>query len=72
MPVGLVGDERIGPEHRRQSLTGVARLFPHRRQLFHVARHMTGVPGEKYRFHIWEVLVKRGPPDAGGRSVPAW
>jgi hypothetical protein len=65
VPVGLMRDERVGLQHRLESLASVAGVVSGFGQLLEVAGDLPFVPGQQDRFDVWEVLVQRRPSDAG-------
>ncbi len=52
VPVGLVGDERVGLQHSFEPLASVASLVPEFGEIFEVAGDLTFVPGEQDRFDV--------------------
>jgi hypothetical protein len=63
--LAVVGDERVGLQHRFESLASFASLLPECGEMFEVAGDVTFVPGDQDRLDVWEVLVQRRTPDAG-------
>jgi hypothetical protein len=64
----LIGNERVGLEHRFELLTRVDRLFPDLGERFEAACDLTVVTGDQDRFDACEVLVQRRKYDAGLRG----
>ena len=62
--VMLVHDQRVGLQDRLEPLAGVTGVVPDLGELGEVLGDLAFVPGEQDRFHIREVLVRRGPADA--------
>ncbi len=63
--LAVVGDERVGLEHRFEPLASVAGKVAEFGEMFEVAGDVTLVPGEQDRFDVWEVLIQRRTSDAG-------
>ena len=61
-----VGDQREGVQHGGEPLTRIAGVVACLDQLVQVVADLALVPGHEDRFNIGEVLVQRGPSDAGG------
>jgi len=70
--VMFVDDQCIGLQHRLEPRASVTSPVPDLGELCEVAGDLALVPGEKDRFHVREVLVQRGPADAGVASQVRW
>jgi hypothetical protein len=55
----VVGDERVGLQHRLEPLARVAGLVAEFGELGRVGGDLAFVPGNQDRFDVWEVLVER-------------
>ena len=62
----VVGDERVSLQHGLEPLASVAGLVAEFGKLSKVSGDLAFVPGNQDRLDVWEVLVQRGPSDAGG------
>ena len=59
----LVMNERVGLEHSRQTLAGVAGLLPGMGELLEMLGDLPVMPRGEDRFDVGEVLVQRRPSD---------
>jgi hypothetical protein len=64
----VVGDECVGLQHGLQPLVCVTTLVAEVGELGEVGGDLAFVPGDQDRLDVGEVLVQRGPSDAGGHG----
>jgi hypothetical protein len=65
VPTAVVADARVRLQHRVQPRAGVTGLVPQPGQTVEVGGDVAVVPGHQNGLDVREVLVERGPPDAG-------